>query len=108
MSRIAILCAALIVASGISLVSAQYRARQLFIDLETARAVERRLDIEWRTLQLDQTNFSRHSLVEATARRELGMQPATPARTEYIELPERRTTGQDLRGPARPDPGRAP
>lgn len=89
MNRLLAICIALIVMSGLSLVSSQYRARQLFIDLESARAVARKLDIDWRTLQLDQTNYSKHSLIEAAARRELHMQPATPARTQYIVLTQR-------------------
>ncbi|MGI9027196.1 MAG: cell division protein FtsL [Burkholderiaceae bacterium] len=89
MNRLSMICIALIVASGLSLVSAQYRARQLFIDLETAKAVAHKLDIEWRTLQLDQTNYSKHSLIETAARRDLHMQPATPARTQYLVLTPR-------------------
>jgi cell division protein FtsL len=88
-SRLSALCVVLIVMSGLSLVSSQYRARQLFIDLESARAIEHKLDIEWRTLQLDQTNYSKHSLIESAARRDLRMQPATPARTQYIVLTDR-------------------
>jgi cell division protein FtsL len=87
MTRFAALCTLLLVLSALSLVSAQYRARQLFIDLEHAGTTARKLDVEWRTLQLDQTNFSKNSLVEATAVRELRMQRATPARTQFITLP---------------------
>ena len=90
MNRLSAICLALIVMSGLSLVSSQYRARQLFIDLESARAAMRKLDIEWRTLQLDQTNYSKHSLIVAAARRDLHMQPATPARTQYIVLTQHR------------------
>lgn len=89
MNRLSVICIALIVGSGLSLVTSQYRARQLFIDLESAKAVSRKLDIEWRTLQLDQTNYSKRSLIEAAARRDLHMQPATPSRTQYIVLTQR-------------------
>ncbi len=95
MNRLSAICLALIVMSGLSLVSSQYRARQLFIDLESARAAMRKLDIEWRTLQLDQTNYSKHSLIVAAARRDLHMQPATPARTQYIVLTQRRGSTVD-------------
>ncbi len=91
MNRLSMLCIALIVASALSLVSAQYRARQLFIDLESAKGVAHKLDIEWRTLQLDQTNYSKHSLIETAARRDLHMQPATPSRTQYLVLTQRST-----------------
>jgi cell division protein FtsL len=89
MTRVGVLCALFLVLSALSLVSAQYRARQLFIDLEHANAANRKLDIEWRTLQLDQTNFSKNSLVETAAVRDLKMQRATPARTQFITVPSR-------------------
>ena len=89
MNRLAIACLLLIVASAISLVSAQYRARQLFIDLETAKVAERKLDVEWRVLQLDQTSYSKHSLIESAAVRDLHMVPATAKRLRYLALPSR-------------------
>ena len=79
----------LLLLCGLSLVSAQYRARGLFIDLEQAQGRTRQLEVEWNQLLLDQTNYSRHVLIEGTARRDLRMQPATPARTEYLVLPAR-------------------
>ncbi len=78
---------ALLVLCGLSLVTAQYRARGLFMDLEQAQGKTRGLEVEWNQLSLEQTNYSRHGLIEGTARRELRMQPATPARTEYLVLP---------------------
>ena len=96
MTRVAILCAALLVLSALSLVSAQYRARQLFIDLDRANVAARKLDIEWRTLQIDQTNYSKNSLIEAAAERDLGMLRATPRRTQFITMPARVTMPRDL------------
>jgi cell division protein FtsL len=69
------------------LVSSQYQARRLFIDLDTAQLAQRKLDIEWNQLQLDQATWSKHGLIEMAARRDLQMQPATPNRTQYITLP---------------------
>ncbi len=103
MTRLSIVCVVLLMLSALSLVSAQYRARQLFIDLDRARVVTRRLDVEWRTLQLDQTNFSKNSLIEATAERDLRMQRPTPRRTQIIALPGRGTAGRDLRPVELPD-----
>lgn len=86
-SQLNILLAALLVLCGLSLVTSQYRARGLFIDLEHAQGRTRVLEVEWNQLLLEQTQYSRHGLIEAVARRELHMQPATPARTEYLVLP---------------------
>jgi cell division protein FtsL len=87
MSRLSILCAILLVLSALSLVSAQYRAQQLFVDLDRARAQSRKLDIDWRQLQLDQTNYSKSSLIETAAVRDLHMQHPSPARTQIIAVP---------------------
>jgi len=77
----------LLVLCGLSLVTAQYRARGLFIDLEQVQGAARTLEIEWNQLLLEQTSYSKHSLIEAAAKRDLQMQSATPARTEYLPLP---------------------
>ena len=87
MNRFAGVCALLLVLSALSLVSSQYRARQLFIDLDRALADAKKLEIEWNVLQLEQTHYSKSSLIDSAARRDLRMQPATPARTQYITLP---------------------
>ena len=86
MTRLSILCALLLVLSGLSLVSSQYRARQLYIDLDRAQGVTRRLNVDWTTLQLEQTNYSKQSLVEAAAVRDLGMHRALPGQIKYITL----------------------
>ena len=89
MTRLSILCALLLVLSGLSLVSSQYRARQLFTDLDRAQNTAKRLNVDWTTLQLEQTNFSKQSLVEAAAVRDLGMHRVLPGQIKYITLPER-------------------
>ena len=96
MMRLTAVCALLLVLSGLSLVSSQYRARQLFIDLDRARLAARKLDVEWRTLQLDQTNYSKHSLIETAAERDLKMVRPDQRRIEYITLPEHAAGPRDL------------
>ncbi len=95
MSRLSVLLAVLLVLSALSLVSSQYRARQLFIDLDRAQITARRLDIEWRTLQIDQTNYSKHSLIEAAAERDLKMQRPSQRRTQYITLSDHTAASRD-------------
>ena len=97
MTRFAALCALLLVLSGLSLVSSQYRARQLFIDLDRAQATTRKLDVEWRILQLDQTNYSKHSLIEVAAERDLKMVRPSERRTQTIMLPDHPKQARDLR-----------
>jgi len=78
---------ALLMASAFSLVTSQQRARLAVIELERAHAEERQLEQDWSQLQLQQTAAAKHGLVEQIARQQLGMQPVTPDRTQYIEAP---------------------
>lgn len=82
-----LILAALLVVCALSLVTSQYGARRLFVDLERAQAEERRIRTEWDQLQLDQTTWSKHSLIEEAARTQLGMKPVTPDKTLYLDLP---------------------
>jgi cell division protein FtsL len=80
-----VLLAALVLCA-LSLVNAQYQARQLFIELERAQTQTRQLDIEWSQLQLDQSTLGLHSRIDALARRDLNMVPLTHERTQYLTL----------------------
>jgi cell division protein FtsL len=85
-NRLSLLLTVLLVTCALALVNTQYQARQLFIELERAQAQSRQLDIEWAQLQLDQSTLGKNSRIEASARRELGMVPLTPNRTQYMTL----------------------
>lgn len=79
----------LLVLSSLSLVKAQYQARHLFMQLETAQTTARRLDTEWSQLQLDQSNLGMHSRIEARARKDLGMVALSAERTQYVKVEEK-------------------
>ena len=82
--RLNLLLSSLLVLCALSLVTAQYQARQLFIELERSQSLARQLDIDWAQLQLDQSTLGKHARIEANARRDLGMMPLTPARVQYL------------------------
>lgn len=84
--RVNLVLTALLVLCALSLVKAQYHARQLFIQLESAQSTARQLDIEWAQLQLDQSTYGKHARIEANAHRDLDMIAVTPARTQYLTL----------------------
>lgn len=84
--RINIVLTVALVLCALSVVNAQYQARQLFIELERAQTVARQLEIEWSQLQLDQSTLGKHARIEANARRELNMTAVTPARTQYLTM----------------------
>lgn len=85
MIRLSLLFAALLTISALSLVTARFQSRQLFVELDRLEDKARQLDTDWRRLQLERAELQRNARVDHSARQELGMVPATPDRTLYIE-----------------------
>ena len=54
----------LLIVSALGVVAAQHNARKLFIALENERQIERKLDIEWGRLQIEQSTLIRHGRIE--------------------------------------------
>ena len=75
---------ALLVACSLLLVNSQFHARRLFIELEHAQLRQKKLDIEWDQLQLEQSLLAKHARIDAMARTSLGMAPPGPGRTQYM------------------------
>lgn len=71
---------------ALALVTAQYQARQLFIELERSASQSRQLDIEWAQLQLAQSTLGKNARIEVSATRDLNMVPLTPVRIQYLTV----------------------
>jgi cell division protein FtsL len=84
--RLSIFLTILLVGCALSVVSAQYKARSLFIELERAQTAARQLDVDWAQLQLDQSTLGKNARIEELARRDLNMVPLTPDRTQYLTV----------------------
>lgn len=86
MLRTCILLTAMLVLCSLLLVTSQHRARRLFVELERSQQASRQLDVEWNQLQLEQSEFSKASLIDAKARGSLAMKPVDPARTLHLNM----------------------
>ncbi|MFL6658918.1 MAG: cell division protein FtsL [Massilia sp.] len=75
---------AAVVGCALSLVNAQYQARNLFMQLGKLDAQAQQLDIDWAQLRIDQSTLGKNARIEQIARTELNMAPLTPARTQYL------------------------
>lgn len=84
MAKLNVAIAAMLILCALLLVTSQHRARKAFIDLERAQALSRRHEVDWKRLQLEQTQLAKHSRVDAMARGGLRMQSVTPDRTLYL------------------------
>src|SRR5699024_3154168 len=85
MARLAFVLAAVLLLSAMSLVTARFQSRQLFIEFERLAASEKELDIDWRRLQLERAELTRNVRIDELARTEFGMEPVSHERSIYIE-----------------------
>jgi len=85
MGRLSIVFAALLMLSAISLVTARFQSRQLFVASERMALKARELDIDWRRLQLERAEQARNARIDELARDELKMTTTLPGRTIYLK-----------------------
>jgi cell division protein FtsL len=79
MTRLNLVLVAAVMASAFYLVHIQYQSRRLFVEVERAQSLARKLE----------TERERPLRIEKIAKEQLSMRPATPAITQYVQLPLR-------------------
>jgi cell division protein FtsL len=76
-----------VVASAMYLVQVQYQSRRLFVEVEKAQSLVRKLELERERLEVDKRSQATPLRVEKIAKEQLQMRSATPAVTQYVKLP---------------------
>jgi cell division protein FtsL len=84
MRRLNIVLIALLAACAIALITSQHHARRLFVELERAQAQSRSLEVDWNQLRVQQTSLATAALIDAKARRDLGMESVSADRTLHL------------------------
>lgn len=87
MTRLNLLLLVALLLSSVYLVRVSYESRRLFAALDRAQGEERSLDNESERLRTELRTQATPLRVERTARDRLAMRTATPAVTQYVELP---------------------
>jgi cell division protein FtsL len=87
MTRLNLLLLLVLIASSLYLVRVSYEARRLFAELDRAQSEERALEHDSERLKTELRSQATPLRVERTARERLAMRAATPAVTQYVELP---------------------
>ena len=85
MARVNLILLLLAVACALSTVSANHRARKLFVELEREQAHMRSLEVEWGQLQLEQSTWAGSARIEKIARDKLRMKPPAAGQIIVIE-----------------------
>ena len=75
---------AVLIACALALVTAQHRARKLYVDLQKEQEAAQRFEVEWGQLQLEQSTWAMHARVEKIATTALGMRVPSPARIQVV------------------------
>lgn len=86
LTRFNVILAAVLVLCALGLVTSQHHARRQFIDLERAQAYAAAHEVRWNQLQVEQTELAKSALIDARARRELGMQAVQGERTLHLSI----------------------
>ena len=85
-ARINSIITVMLLVCALSLVTAQYHARRLYVELGRAQSQAKLLDVQWAQLQLDQSTLGKHARIELAAKRDLKMIASTPASTQYLTV----------------------
>ncbi|NYT60158.1 cell division protein FtsL [Alcaligenaceae bacterium] len=85
MGRLIIFCAALLMLSALSLVTARFQSRQLFVQVDRLEDKARNLDTDWRRLQLERAELARNARIDGLARKDLKMVSTSPDMTVYLK-----------------------
>jgi cell division protein FtsL len=87
MMRLNLVLLMAVIASAMYLVHVQYQSRRLFVEVEKAQGLARKLEIERERLEVDKRSQATPLRVEKIAKDQLQMRTATPAVTQYVKLP---------------------
>ena len=73
-----------VVLSALYLVNVQYESRHLFSELDRARSLAHKLEVENERLQVEKRAQATSARIESLAKSRLQMRPANPAITTYV------------------------
>jgi cell division protein FtsL len=86
-TKLNLLLVALLIACSLGVVTAQHKARKLFIDLQQEQDLAKQMDVEWGQLQLEQSTWAMHARIEKIATSQLAMHVPEPARIQVVQTP---------------------
>ena len=76
-----------LIACALALVTSQHRARGLYVQLQQELELEKRYEVEWGQLQLEQGAWAIHARIEQIATQQLHMRAPSAARTQVVPHP---------------------
>jgi len=84
---VAVLAVAVAV-TGVVVIHVEHQARQLFVELESLNRERDRLQVDWGRLQLEESTWATHGLIEAIARERLNLRQVDADEIILVAEPE--------------------
>jgi cell division protein FtsL len=91
MTRLNMVLLLAVIASALYLVHTQYESRRLFVEVEKAHSLTRKLETERDSLEVEKRAQATPLRVEKLAKDQLHMRTATPAVTQYVKVAQAAT-----------------
>jgi cell division protein FtsL len=91
MMRLNVVLLIAVLASALYLVHTQYESRRLFVEVEKAQNLTRKLETERDSLEVQKRAQATPLRVEKLAKDQLKMRTATPAVTQYVKVAQANT-----------------
>ncbi|MGE5026862.1 MAG: cell division protein FtsL [Betaproteobacteria bacterium] len=85
MTKLNLLLVLVLVACALGIVTAQHKARKLFIELQQEQELAKKMEVEWGQLQLEQSTWAMHARIEKIATAYLQMQVPDTARIQVVQ-----------------------
>ena len=86
MTRVNLLLLLVVIICALGVVTSQYKARKLFVELQKEKDQAQQMDVEWGQLQLEQSTWAMPARVEQIASRHLHMQLPKSGQTRYVRI----------------------
>ena len=83
-NRLNLILLGVLILCALGLVTSQHRARKLYVELQQELELEKKYDLEWNQLQLEQGAWSIHARIEKVATQQLRMRAPAAARTQVV------------------------
>lgn len=84
MTKLNLMLALVLVACALGVVTAQHKARKIFIELQQEQEQAKKMEVEWGQLQLEQSTWAMHARIEKIATAYLQMQVPDAARIQVV------------------------
>jgi cell division protein FtsL len=83
-NRLNLMLLGVLILCALALVTSQHRARKLYVELQQALEQEKKFELEWNQLQLEQGAWAIHARIEKIATQQLGMRAPAATRTQVV------------------------